>query len=205
MIYLEENTSIVSTLIENQFPQHVQENNPKFLKFLSSYYESQELKYQPLDIVSNLIDYYNISYFRPNRLIESTKVTQNVFVSHDSVNVENTEGFPEKNGYIQIDDEIIFYRSKTRTSFDDCERGQTALVLLESPQSELTIKNSTAAEHKKDAVVKNLAFPYVNEFLKKIKSEHAVLLPKVLDENLEIIESVGKSVAVLLFKDKDEQ
>lgn len=192
MIYLEENTSIVSTLIENQFPQHVQENNPKFLKFLSSYYESQELKYQPLDIVSNLIDYYNISYFRPNRLIESTKVTQNVFVSHDSVNVENTEGFPEKNGYIQIDDEIIFYRSKTRTSFDDCERGQTALVLLESPQSELTIKNSTAAEHKKDAVVKNLAFPYVNEFLKRIKSEHAVLLPKILDENLDISTFIKK-------------
>ena len=35
MRYLEEKTSIVSTIIENQFPQHVQENNPLFLNFLS--------------------------------------------------------------------------------------------------------------------------------------------------------------------------
>ena len=186
MIYLEEKTSNISKLIENQFPQYVQENNEKFLKFLSSYYESQELKYKPLDIASNLVDYYNISYFRPNRLIESTNITENLFLSTTTVKVSSTKGFPEENGYIQIDDEIIFYRTKTSTTFDDCVRGTTALVLLQSPKSDLIIKNSVSAEHKKNSIVKNLAFPYANEFLKRIKSELAVLIPEVLDESLDI-------------------
>ena len=64
MKYLEEKTSNVSILVENQFPSFVRENNSKFIEFISSYYESQENKYNSLDVASNLIDYYNIGYYR---------------------------------------------------------------------------------------------------------------------------------------------
>ena len=100
MIYLEEKTSNVSTLIEDQFPIYVQENNPKFIKFLTSYYESQEGQYQPLDIVSNLVEYYNIGYYRPGRLIESNKLSAALTDSATTIDVISTVGFPKKNGYI---------------------------------------------------------------------------------------------------------
>ena len=101
--------SIVSTLVENQFPQHVQENNPEFINFLSSYYESQEGKYGPFDIAANLLDYYNVTYYRPNRLVESVELTSAINDSVDTINVRSTLGYPSR-GYIKIDDEIIFYK-----------------------------------------------------------------------------------------------
>ena len=103
MIYLEEKTSALSSLIENQFPQYVRENSQKFLSFLTSYYESLETKFQPLDIVTNLIDYYSIGHYRPNQLIASTKLKESeLLVGETEVEVDSTDGFPEKDGYIRI-------------------------------------------------------------------------------------------------------
>jgi len=188
MKYLEEKTSNVSILIENQFPDFVQGTNDKFLNFVSSYYESQERKYQPLDIALNLVDYYNIGYYRPNRLVESTVLVEssNLSSTATTINVESTLGFPDKNGYIQIDNEIIFYKEKTDTSFLECVRGTSALVLASIPKSNVVLTNSTAKEHLNSAVVTNIAYGYAKEFLTRIKSELAALLPEVLDESLDL-------------------
>ena len=188
MKYLEEKTSNVSILVENQFPSFVRDTNEKFINFISSYYESQEGKYQPLDIASNLIDYYNIGYYRPSRLVKNTKLIEssNLSDSVKTITVESTTGFPETNGYIKIDDEIIFYTSKTKTQFLECERGVSALVLDSVPKSNIFLTNSTAAEHKNLVDVKNIAFDYANEFLNRIKSELSPLIPEVLDESLDL-------------------
>ena len=186
MIYLEEKTSVLSKLIENQFPSYVQENNEKFLKFLSSYYESQETKYQPLDIVSNLVDYYNIAYFRKNQLVESTKLVSNTLATSTTLTVESTTGFPSKNGYIQVDNEIIFYKTKTSTTFVDCVRGTSALVLENVPKSDIFLKNSIAAEHLNGVKVKNIAYNYALEFFDRIKSELAPVIPETFASDLDI-------------------
>ena len=191
MIYLEESPSNISTLIENQFPNFVQENNSKFISFLTGYYQSQELKYQPLDIVANIIDYYNISYFKPNKLVETTKTTSALTDSDTTVTVSSTVGFP-KSGFIQIRDEIIFYESKTDTTFVDCTRGTSALVLKSIPKSNLVLTSSTAASHKTNKTVTNIAFAYANEFFSRIKSELAVLLPEVLDESIDVAAFISK-------------
>ena len=188
MIYLEDNTSTVSKLIENQFPYHVQENTPKFLKFLTSYYESQEGQYQPFDIASNLLDYYSISYYRPNRLTENTVLTGNLSLSTTTVSVKSTQGFPHKNGYIKIGNEIIFYRDKTATTFTNCVRGTKALVLDNIPKSHLTLTTSTVAEHLSSlstTKVINLAYYFANEFVDRIKKEIAPFIPEVLDSELD--------------------
>lgn len=188
MKYLEEKTSNVSILVENQFPDFIQKTNEKFLNFVSSYYESQESKYQPLDIALNLVDYYNIGYYRPNRLVQSTVLNEssNLSSTATTINVESTIGFPDKNGYIQINDEIIFYREKTETSFLECVRGTSALVLNSIPKSNIVLTSSTAEEHLNESVVKNIAYNYAKEFLKRIKSELAPLIPEVLDESLDL-------------------
>ena len=61
---LRDKTVDLSVLIENQFPQFVREDASTFIEFIKSYYQSLELKNQPLDIAKNLIDYYNVSHFR---------------------------------------------------------------------------------------------------------------------------------------------
>ena len=186
MIYLEEKTSKVSKLIENQFPVYVQQNTPKFLKFITAYYESQEGQYQPYDIASNLVEYYNIGYYRPNRLTENTILTGNVLIPETTISVKSTKGFPHRNGYIKINDEIIFYRDKTATTFTNCVRGTKALVLDNIPKSHLTLTTSTAAEHVNKTKVVNLAYNFANEFLSRIKKEIAPFIPEVLDSELDL-------------------
>ena len=203
MIYLEDNTSTVSKLIENQFPYYVQENTPKFLKFLTSYYESQEGQYQPFDIASNLLDYYSISYYRPNRLTENTVLTGNLSNSSTTVSVKSTQGFPHKNGYIKIGNEIIFYRDKTATTFTNCVRGTKALVLDNIPKSHLTLTTTTAAEHLSSlntTKVINLAYYFANEFVDRIKKEIAPFIPEVLDSELDLGGFLGKIKSFYLSK-----
>ena len=191
MRYLEEKPSIVSTLIENQFPQYVQETGSKFLKFLSSYYESQEGKYGPFDIAANLSEYYNITYFRPNRLVEFVDLTSDISDTDTTIPVFSTKGYPEQ-GYIKIDDEIIFYKDKTATSFTNCIRGTKALVLSNIPKSLVTLETSVKALHYKKTKVFNIAYNYAKEFFNRIKSEIGVLIPEVLDESLDVGEFLKK-------------
>lgn len=188
MKYLEERTSNVSILVENQFPSFVRENNSKFIEFISSYYESQENKYNSLDIASNLIDYYNIGYYRKDKLVKYVKLneTSNISKTSTTINVESTKGFPDKNGYIKINDEIIFYKSKNNSQFLDCIRGTSTLVLNKKVISEVTLENSVSSEHNKNSLVKNVAYDFTEEFLQRIKSELAPLIPEVLDENLDL-------------------
>ena len=193
MIYLEEKTSALSSLIENQFPQYVRENSQKFLSFLTSYYESLETKFQPLDIVTNLIDYYSIGHYRPNQLIASTKLKESeLLVGETEVEVDSTDGFPEKNGYIRINGEIIFYRSKTETLFKDCVRGTTALILDNIPKSNVTLTTSVEKQHAVNSVVENIAYTYSSEFFSRIKKEIAPLIPETLADDLDIAAFLSK-------------
>lgn len=182
MRYFVEKNSNLSELIRNQFPQFVRNENPLFIDFLISYYESQETKYQPLDLATNLIDYYNISYYNVNALISKTKLSGSIDDSQDVINVESTLGFPEKNGYIQIDKEIIFYRSKTDTQFVDCVRGTSALVLIQKPVAEIVLTSSSSSDHESEVEVINLAYNYASEFLARIKSEIAIDLPETVSD-----------------------
>jgi hypothetical protein len=184
MRYLAEKSSNISTLIENQFPQFVQENNQKFLKFLTSYYESLETKYQPLDIASNLIEYYNIGYYTPNQLVKSTVLTSNLLKSNSTITVSSTFGFPKEDGYIRINGEIIFYKRTTETEFLECFRGTSALVLENVPKSEVILQTSTAIEHKNNSIVENIAYFYAFEFFNRIKSEIAPLITENIVEDL---------------------
>jgi hypothetical protein len=184
---LKEKIVDISTLIERQLPSFVAESNPKFVSFLSSYYESQESRYGYLDVVKNFIEYYNIGYYHPNRLIESTLLSTSINASSTTISVDSTIGFPEKNGYVSIDDEIIFYRTKTQTQFVDCVRGTSAFVLENSPFNQISYNTGSAAEqHTSRTKVINLGYSFVMEFLRRIRSEISPTLPEVLTEELNI-------------------
>jgi len=185
MKFLVDKTVDLSNLIENQFPQFVREDSSTFIEFIKSYYQSQELKNQPLDIAENLIEYYNVSHFRKSELIENTTLSVNITETDTTITVADTTGFPEK-GYIQIDSEIIYYASKTSTTFVNCVRGTSALVLESIPFSEVLLKSSVSDVHESGVSVVNIAYAYTSEFLRRIKTEIAVGIPETLVEELEI-------------------
>jgi hypothetical protein len=187
MTTLDEKIIDTSVLIEKQLPSFVRESSPKFVSFLTSYYESQEVKYNSLDIVENLIDYYNIGHYSPSKLKETTKLTSTVGTNSTTIGVFDTTGFPESNGYIQIDDEIIFYKSKTKTQFLDCVRSTGAFILEKFPTSNVTYKNSgTNTIHPNGTLVYNISYQFAIEFLNKIKNEISPNIPEVLAQDLNI-------------------
>jgi hypothetical protein len=187
MTTLDQKIVDTSVLIEKQLPSFVRESNQKFISFLTSYYESQEVKYNSLDIVENLIDYYNIGYYTPSKLVEYTTVMSLVSADATTITVLSTIGFPESNGYIQIGDEIIFYKSKTKTQFVDCVRATGAFVLDKIPTSEVVYKKSKeASSYIPETKVYNISYQFVTEFFDRIKSEISPTLPETLAPELNI-------------------
>ena len=184
---IKEKITDISTLIGQQLPSFVTEQNPKFVSFLSAYYESQETKYGNLDIVRNFIEYYNIGHYSPNKLIEYTTLTNTISDSVTTITVLSTDGFPEANGYIQIGDEYIFYKTKTKTQFLECARGTSTFVLEDSYYNQIGYKTGVPAySHNQNAKVVNIGFYFVKEFINRIKSEISPSIPEVLTPELNI-------------------
>jgi len=121
----------LSALIDKQLPDFILSEYPQFSTFLEKYYEQLELAGQPLDIINNLIEYRDVDTYDANILKESTNLvsietTNNGIV----VNVDDTIGFPESNGYIKIQDEIIFYRKKSTNQFLECYRNVSSTTKI---------------------------------------------------------------------------
>ena len=187
MTNLDEKIIDTSVLIEKQLPSFVRESNPKFISFLSSYYESQEVKYNSLDIVENLIEYYNIGHYTPSTLKEYTNITSAVSATDANITVLSTDGFPEYNGYIQIQDEIIFYKTKTKTQFKDCVRSTGAFTLEKIPSTNVVYTTGGLADsYSVNTLVYNISYQFTNEFFSRIKSEISPTLPEILAPELNI-------------------
>jgi hypothetical protein len=187
MITLEDKIVDTSVLIEKQLPSFVRESNPKFVSFLTSYYESQEVKYNSLDIAENLIEYYNIGHYNPKKLTEYTTLTSSVSNSATTITVLNTDGFPTS-GYLQIGNEIIYYTSKSKTQFLNCVRNTGAFVLEKIPTTNVVYTSSKGAgTYTAQTKVYNIAQQFASEFLNRIKSEISPTIPENLAPELNLI------------------
>ena len=50
----------IQEIIDNQIPEFILEENPKFSEFLKQYYISQEYQGASVDIVENLVEYLKL-------------------------------------------------------------------------------------------------------------------------------------------------
>jgi len=187
MNYTKDKISLLSNAVEYQFPSFVREDNLLFVSFLKNYYKSLESKYQPLDLVDNLIKYYNIEYFTPNNLVSSTTLSSTIGVDDAIINVASTKGFPDKDGFIQIENEIIYYKSKTNTSFTGCKRGSSSFTFINRSKSDLVYSTSTKSTHTSGKQVSNLAYIFAKEFFTRIKSELIPNIPEYVSSELNFV------------------
>ena len=96
-------------IVKNQLPEFVQDDHPLLGEFLSQYYLSQENDGATFDLLNNIDSYVKIDNLY--NLKESTGLASSISYFNNVINTSSdtnfTEGFPEKNGIIKIDDEII--------------------------------------------------------------------------------------------------
>ncbi len=169
---METNKIKISSIVESQLPIFVREEYPLVSELLTEYYRSLESKGSPYDILQNIDQYVKVNNLA--NLIETTTTTSDISFVSDSINVENTNGFPKTYGIIQIDEEIILYKSKTETTFNDCVRGFSGIEEYSVGNSEDLVFSSTEIqEHLNGTKVLNLSALFLKEFFNKIKKQIA--------------------------------
>ena len=121
-----------SNVVQNQLPAYVKTEYPLISEFLKEYYVAQEFESGPIDLIQNIDQYIKID--------EITNLTETVGlrtdIAYDATtievdmidNPEGTTGFPDSYGLLKIDDEIITYTAKTKTSFTGCVRGFSGIT-----------------------------------------------------------------------------
>lgn len=158
----------ISNVLKNQLPNFVKEEYPLVEELFSEYYKGQEYQGGILDIFQNIDQYVKLNNL--TNLISETTLTSGIVFADSIISVKSTAGFPDTYGLIQIDSEVILYKSKTSNSFVDCVRGFSGIT---SYDEGLTFEQTIAADHTNSSSVKNLNILFLNEFLLKIKKQFA--------------------------------
>ena len=171
-------------VVESQLPRYVREDFPLLGEFLEQYYVSQEFQSAPADLIQNIDKYVKIDELvnlKTYTILEKD-VSYIDQVITASVEGNFTEGFPETNGLIKIDDEIIEYEYKTDQTFVNCSRAFSGITTyMGSSPDQLTFTKSEVAPHKKGAVIHNLNIIFLQEFFKKVKKQ---FVPGFTERNL---------------------
>ena len=161
----------ISSVIESQLPAFVREDFPRVAEFLQEYYRSLDSQSGTLDILHNIDKYVKVEEM--TNLNFETSLTSNVSRFDDTVEVEDTTGFPDNYGLIQINSEVITYTGKTSTSFTGCVRGFSGITSYKSqnkPDS-LVFSDTAIGKHTSGATVKNLSVLFLDQFLRKTKAQ----------------------------------
>jgi hypothetical protein len=156
----------ISNILKNQLPNFVKEDYPLVEELFSEYYKGQEYQGGVLDILQNIDQYVKLD--NNTNLTETTNIRSNISFVDTVIPVDSTSGFPDRYGLIQIDSEVILYKSKTQNSFVDCVRGFSGIT---SYDNSLNFEQSVAGDHTSGSVVKNLNILFLNEFFNKIKKQ----------------------------------
>ena len=156
----------IQDILENQIPEQIHVENPKFAEFLQQYYISQEIQGGSVDITDNLVNYLNLDNLTPDVVSGSYTLSSAVSSTDTTISVSNTKGFPDTYGLLKIGDEIITYKSKTATSFVDCIRGFSGIV---EHGKTLTFSSTNAANHTNGSSVSNLSVSFLNEIYQNTK------------------------------------
>ena len=185
----------IKNLVQDQVPQYVRDQYPEFVEFLVEYYKTLEDPGGPLDIVNNIDSYTELNQLA--ELVFKTDSTEVVGISTNIVRVTDTFGFPERNGLIKIDDELIHYKTKTPTSFDGCSRGFVGITSYYGSQSKPPeFERSLVGVHTSGESVFNLNALLLTELYKKYKKQYAPGF-----DDLKFFEALNEKVAVSRLKD----
>lgn len=171
-------TRNISTLIESQLPGFILQDYSKFKTFIEKYYEQQEVRGQPLDIISNITSYRNIDFYDKNILKEKTTLPASISSSDTTIVVVDATSFPENNGYIKINDEICFYKERTDTEFLEVSRGVSGNTVLGDLYSKSEFVTTESSSHNIGSEVLNISNLFLYAFVRNFEKEYLGAFPE---------------------------
>ena len=170
-------TKRISTLIETQLPEFISSEYELFSKFVQKYYEAQEVQGGTLDIISNIQKYADIDYYEKGLLKQNDTLAATITDSDTTITVDDARSFPPKNGYIRIDNEIVFYASRTDTQFLECSRGVSGNTSLGDLYEASTFTSTEAAPHNAGQKVYNVSNLFLYALVKNFEKQYLGSFP----------------------------
>ena len=171
-------TKRISTLIETQLPAFITDEYELFSKFVQKYYEAQEVQGGTLDVINNLQKYADIDFYEKNILTQHDSLTTTITDSDTTITVTDAQSFPKKNGYIRIDNEIIFYATRTDTEFQDCSRGVSGNTSLGDLYEASNFTSTDAAPHNAGQKVFNVSNLFLYALVKNFENQYLGSFPE---------------------------
>ena len=170
-----ENRVQFQDVLSSQLPRYVQDDFPLLQEFLEQYYLSQEIQGGNIDLIQNLDQYVKVDQLFQ---LETESILGADLGFQDktivtSVDGNFTDSFPDTNGLLKIDNEIIFYKTKTDFNFEGCIRGFSGITSYISPNNpdQLVFEETRISKHSQGATIQNLNVIFLQEFFKKLKAQ----------------------------------
>ena len=171
-------TKRISTLIETQLPSFITDEYELFSKFVQKYYEAQEVQGGTLDVISNLQKYADIDFYEKNILKQHDSLAGSITASDTTITVTDAQSFPKKNGYVRIDDEIIFYATRTDTELQECSRGVSGNTSLGDLYEASNFTSTDAAAHVAGQKVYNVSNLFLYALVKNFENQYLGSFPE---------------------------
>ena len=171
-------TKRISTLIESQLPEFITTEYELFSKFVQKYYEAQEVQGGTLDIINNIQKYADIDYYERNLLKQNDTLAAAISSSDTDITLSDAQSFPDKNGYVRIGDEIIFYETRTDTVLQGCSRGVSGNTTLGDLYDSSNFVSTDAAAHSAGATVHNVSNLFLYALVKNFENQYLGSFPE---------------------------
>lgn len=171
-------TKRISTLIESQLPEFITTEYELFSKFVQKYYEAQEVQGGTLDIINNIQKYADIDYYERNLLKQNDTLAAAISSSDTDITLSDAQSFPDKNGYVRIGDEIIFYETRTDTVLQGCSRGVSGNTTLGDLYDASNFVSTDAAAHSAGATVHNVSNLFLYALVKNFENQYLGSFPE---------------------------
>ena len=171
-------TKRISTLIETQLPAFITDEYELFSKFVQKYYEAQEVQGGTLDVINNIQKYADIDYYEQNILRQSDILDTSISTSDDTIVLQDATSFPKRNGYVKIDEEIIFYASRTDTVLRECSRGVSGNTSLGDLYESSSFTTTVAAAHNAGQKVYNISNLFLYALVKNFENQYLGSFPE---------------------------
>lgn len=162
-------TILPSSQIDSTLPGYIVEQYAQFINFMTAAAESEERIGFGQDILQNLQKYRDFDTYQ-NGIVKYGILAQNIDAEAEELILEDGYGFPDENGVLYIDNEIILYRTKEGNTFYDLKRGSAGTTVLPTFTSSGTYLETCPTEHFKGARVTNLSVLFLASMLETIYS-----------------------------------
>ena len=168
-------TKRISNFIESQLPEFISTEYELFSKFVTKYYEAQEVQGGTLDIINNIQKYADIDYYEQDLLRQFDTLDVSISSNDTTIVLQDASSFPKADGYVKIDDEIIFYQTKTDNTLHNCSRGVSGNTTLGDLYHKSEFVSTIATEHAAGQKVQNISNLFLYAFVKNFEKQLSLI------------------------------